>query len=323
MIGVGLGIAMGGQRIRPVAQILADFTKDRYRGGGGPGILDLFDFVAAGNRTYINALGHLVTAGPNEPRSGHHQWDAAKGQWMPVGLLLEPAAVARITYPTITTATWGTNGVVFPVDLSDGFLGAFPGVLVSSEGEEWHRITAPSANMTAGQVMSLTVLVKEGTSGRMQLTIRDATLDTYSTSAGAIGGPAASSNGAGDLTVVSQKDVPGGHIVIYRFTANSTGPAVFGIGPNSAVAGENITVYFMQLEDGATATSLILANGSQLARTKDGLELSPLILAKQLVKHNIENSHMVFAQDGNHLLEQPRPTLAKPIGKTALVVIVD
>ena len=70
----------GGQRIRPAAQIMADFSKDRYRCGAGPGIIDLFDFVAAGNRIYINALGHLVTAAPNEPRSGHHQWDPAKGQ---------------------------------------------------------------------------------------------------------------------------------------------------------------------------------------------------------------------------------------------------
>jgi len=69
--------------------VVAEFARNVHIAGRArKDFFDLIDFVAAGNRTYVNALGHVVTAGSNVPCIGHHVYKG--GKWVPVGLLLEP-----------------------------------------------------------------------------------------------------------------------------------------------------------------------------------------------------------------------------------------
>ncbi|MVO14798.1 phage head spike fiber domain-containing protein [Parasedimentitalea huanghaiensis] len=286
MIGVGVSITRPMHPIRNTSQIMADFIADRYVGGVGPGILDLFDFEAAGSRNYINALGHLVTAAPGVPRNGHHEW--LNGMWTSVGLLLEPSGTNKIAQAVANITDWWVSGASFAA-AADNFLGRFAGVVVTSDGETWHR-ARPSAEMAvvAGQTSSITAFVKEGTSGRCRIAIRHELSSTETHIRGPIGALASTTENAGTATVIRELAVPGGHLIFCTYTANVSGVVSVGVGPDSNVAGENITVYFLQFEDGHVPTSPILSDGAATSRAKDVLTLSAVTLARHLVDHDQE-----------------------------------
>ncbi|MVO16863.1 phage head spike fiber domain-containing protein [Parasedimentitalea huanghaiensis] len=278
MLGLGLGFNTLRPAIRSTSQVMADFIAGSYIGGTGPGILGLFDFSAAGSRNYINALGHLVTAAPGEPRSGHHEW--LNGMWTPVGLLLEPSGTNKIAQAVANLTDWLVSGATF-VAAADNFLGRFAGVVVTSGGETWHR-ARPSAEMAvvAGQTYSVTAFVKEGTSGRCRIAIRHEGLAAETHIRGEFGALETPTENAGTANVVHELAVPGGHMIYATYTALADGPVNVGIGPDSNVAGENITAYFLQFEEGHVPTSPILSAGAATSRAKDVLFISAETLSR-------------------------------------------
>ncbi|WIY26005.1 phage head spike fiber domain-containing protein [Parasedimentitalea psychrophila] len=291
MIGVGLGITMGGQRIRPVAQIIADFTKDRYRGGVGPGLLDLFDFVAAGNRSYINALGHLVTAGPNEPRSGHHKWDSAKGQWMPVGLLLEPAGSNVLNDNTGTNPHGGNVSGGATVTLSSSIKNGVDFAEFNSNGVQaaiWYWSVA----VTPGETYTFSYLLNLGTITKPRAGVYDDTANGW-----------VPGHDPADIDMTGREEFGDGTVLI---TTTVTAPAgctslwFYPLRSDSLPdASGTAEIAAWQVEPGSVASSRILTSGTPLSRAKDVLELSALTLAKLLVKHN-RAPELVVNGDGSN-----------------------
>nr|WP_138164715.1 hypothetical protein [Zongyanglinia marina] len=105
---------------------------------------------------------------------------------------------------------------------------------------------------------------------------------------GPLGALAVTNQTAGNAVLLRQLAVPGGHLIYCTFTPNFTGLMSVGIGPDSAVTGDDITVYFVQFEEGNVPTSPILSDGVATSRAKDVLTLSAVTLARLLVEHNQE-----------------------------------
>lgn len=275
MFGLGVGIAQGGQRLRPVAQITADFIKNRYRGGVGPAFFDLFDFVAAGNRTYINALGHMATAGVNEPRTGHHVY--RDGKWMPVGLLLEPDGDNFLTDNTGTVFNGSGSGGV-NMTPSSSVRNGLNFVRYNSNGVQ-AALVYWSLTVTPGETYTFSYLLNLGTITKPRAAIYD------ETHAGWVSGY---SPAFIDLT--NREEFGGGTILITTTVTAPAGCTSMRFYPlrsdNQAEASGTAEIAAWQVEVGSVASSRILTSGTPLSRAKDSLEISALTIAKLLVKHN-------------------------------------
>ena len=169
MLGLDLGITAPPPRLRPVAQIIAEFLRERYKGGVGPGFFDLFDFVAAGNRTYVNALGHTVTAGINAPRTGHHIYQ--DGQWLPVGLLLEPAGQNDLTHSQAldNAGSWSADSGA--VIAASGTIGGLPAFEIEDENATGTAVVSFGGLAWTG-VRTLTMKVDKNASPTSQFGFR-------------------------------------------------------------------------------------------------------------------------------------------------------
>ncbi|AZV78048.1 hypothetical protein EBB79_09185 [Parasedimentitalea marina] len=295
-IGLGLGLTQGGQTIRPEAQILADFIRDRYRGAPGPGLLDLFDFAAAGNRTYVNALGHVMTAAINEPRSGHHAYDAGLGQWMPVGLLQEPAGQNDINWSE-DLSNWDTSALSSLT--ASGTIAGLPAwEIVDSDAVTYRNIAVPMNPVTG--INTVSVKVRKAVAPTALFACRTTWNDGGSKYAGM-------SFNAQTGVVTSKWDADGkiaegvvdqgDHWIAWyaydstTFTATSLEifPSYFDMSGSDGGAhtGTQVVTAVMS-EPGHIpgGSSYIKTTGTPLARARDSLELSPLTLAKLLVRHN-------------------------------------
>ncbi len=288
MFGLGAGIAQGGHRIRPVGQITADFIKDRYRGGIGPGFFDLFDFVAAGNRTYRDALGTLCTAGPNEPRTGHHVYKG--GKWVPVGLLLEPGTIQYVHYTSDIVGNWSHTGAVLS-NIDNDF------VRINSTG---------SSAFPRAEVLGLTAAAGTFTP---QLEVRQGNTDTVIlriAGAGIGGGAETNStylyrfstglftkrNGGTSLDPPQVTEVQPG-VFLFWFTQEVTTVDKMSLYPiwNNTEADLYVDFRYPQLTPGRVPNSFISnPTGAPMARAGDSLEISALTIAKLLVKHNREEN---------------------------------
>lgn len=298
MFGLGVGIAQGGHRIRPVAQITADFIKNRYRGGIGPGFFDLFDFVAAGNRTYINALGHMMTAGINVPRTGHHAYQG--GKWVPVGLLLEPDGQNDVpsSEDLANTDAWAVFN-----DCSSNLSGTIAGIPafeIEDFGTSWGYINIEGGVSLMGiSTVSMKVAKDgnptsyfgvrtgwhDGTTGRFAGIV-------FRTDTGAIIDAQWAYNRLG-YGVIDQGD----HWLVwfcfdsetYNATQITIYPSHFNIsGAGGAIYTGKARLTAIQSEPGHIpgGSSYIKTEGTPLSRAADSLEISALTIAKLLVKHN-------------------------------------
>jgi hypothetical protein len=295
MIGLGLGLTQGGQHIRPVAQIMADFIQDRYRGGVGPGLLDLFDFVAAGNRTYINALGHVVTAGVNEPRTGHHAYDAALGQWMPVGLLLEPDGQNDFKHSeALDNAVWskGNNVTATP----NGTLAGVPAFEIEDNTATYGQLTQSGLTLTGTHTVSC--LVAKDVNG-----VAISEFGMRVTGEGLASGIMFNTETGAVRTFWDTNKIGSGAIdrgdhwkIWFAYNSNATIMSTLQIFPahNNLTGngtGDNMgkhTVTALQIEPGHIpgGSSYIKTVATPLARAKDSLEISAVTLAKLMVKYN-------------------------------------
>jgi len=261
MLGLDLGITAPPPRLRPVAHIIAEFLRARYKGGVGPGFFDLFDFVAAGNRTYVNALGHVMTAGINAPRTGHHIYK--DGAWVPVGLLLEPAGQNDIAWSEdFTNASWSgywqkptfTTGIASP-DGGNNAMRWNAGATVGS-GTLASGGLSYDTGIAAGVTLTASVWLRASAPITLRLGVDDSSQSD-----------AAVTTEWTRFSVAAVTDGSGRVFQLY----DSTNPGI------------DIDIFGAQSEQSPVATSYIKTEGTPLARAKDSLEISASVLAAAIL----------------------------------------
>ena len=255
--------------------ISAEFDKGIYTSNRARlDFSELLTFARSSTATYVDSTGTLQTAAANEARTNHHVWNGASFQR--AGMLVEEGSAQILTDPIATVADWDADNVTV-TDLTDNFMGAFPGVLVASQGSVFNRLKAPRPSVTSGTTYSTAVFIKEGTSGRCRITFRNSDGGTESRVLGAFGSMAVSLENAGALTLVDEQTVPGGTILYMTFVPNFTNASLsIGVGPDSSTVGEDITAYFMQFEASSVSSSPILTGST--ARAADDLRIPAAVM---------------------------------------------
>lgn len=255
--------------------ISAEFDKGIYTSNRARlDFSELLTFARSSTATYVDSTGTLQTAAANEARTNHHVWNGASFQR--AGMLVEEGSAQILTDPIATVADWDADNVTV-TDLTDNFMGAFPGVLVASQGSVFNRLKAPRPSVTSGTTYSTAVFIKEGTSGRCRITFRNGDGGTESLVLGAFGSMAVSLENAGAITLVDEQSVPGGTILYMTFVPNFTNASLnIGVGPDSSTVGEDITAYFMQFEASSVSSSPILTGST--ARAADDLRIPAAVM---------------------------------------------
>ena len=255
--------------------ISAEFDKGIYTSNRARlDFSELLTFARSSTATYVDSTGTLQTAAANEARTNHHVWNGASFQR--AGMLVEEGSAQILTDPIATVADWDADNVTV-TDLTDNFMGAFPGVLVASQGSVFNRLKAPRPSVTSGTTYSTAVFIKEGTSGRCRITFRNSDGGTESRVLGAFGSMAVSLENAGAITLVDEQSVPGGTILYMTFVPNFTNASLnIGVGPDSSTVGEDITAYFMQFEASSVSSSPILTGST--ARAADDLRIPAAVM---------------------------------------------
>lgn len=126
----------------------------------------------------------------------------------------------------------------------------FTPVRVASQGETYHRIRTNLFLLTAADQVSVSCIVRIGTSGRMRFHMRDATNSLDGKWDGVPGALTEASTGAGtfDDGLIQIELADGVWFIAGVFTcANNSTDMSFNVGPDSAVVGEDIDVIAMQV----------------------------------------------------------------------------
>jgi hypothetical protein len=278
MLGVSIpAVAVRGRRPFPVTLEL-----------GGPRLPAGVGLARASPATRIAADGTIELIGPDAPRFDHDPVSLA-----PLGLLVEPAATNLVHEAVADTPGWSVLNATLTT-LSLGAMGLFPGLAVAGGGEKWHRAQVVTGGWSAGTPLQLSVWYLPGSSGEIMVNIRNVTAGVESVATGPAGAVAALSGGAGAISDVRNLVLAGGvRKVEMTFTPDAAADeGRLGVGPNSAVAGEDVIVLGAQIEAGDVATSLILSSGGPGARAGDVVTLE-----RWSGTHDLEITHGSGALD--------------------------
>lgn len=180
--------------------------------------------------------------------------------------------VANSNKPALAPwVTQNANVTAGPLQSVDGITFANPAV-VASNGAQFHRrntFLRGSPRMAVGQTVTVTAYFIYGSSnaGRLHFTNQTAGGAKDSNIQFSRGSmtPVASVGGAGTLSVLEFRDLGGGTFKIVAsitFLDAGTGTPSFGVGPNSATVGANITLLGMQVEDGSAGSSFQITTTS-------------------------------------------------------------
>ncbi|WP_417268641.1 phage head spike fiber domain-containing protein [Celeribacter baekdonensis] len=150
---------------------------------------------------------------------------------------------------------WAVVGTTVSGPLGLNALGQFSGYAIASSGSQWHRSTIVELPVLAGEIYSVRLFVRTGTSGSMRIMARY--IDTTTTSDNLVGAPGSLPASSGSIALVSDTLREDGltYEIVFRVTAPRATNFQLGLGPNSNAAGENIIALAAQVELGATATA--------------------------------------------------------------------
>lgn len=206
----------------------------------------------------------LRTAAIDEPRIDYNADKTVKG------LLIEGSRTNRVTNSDFADSrerTTSGDGVFTP--LNENKLGVFNGFRVVSGGATWHRVNK-YVSVTSGTVYSVSFYYRYGTSGKGRFECRvgsnssTVTIDE-STGTGTVG-----STAGGTIEFLSDEAFGDIRKLTCRWTPNATGSAAgVGIATNSAVVGETIIAYAVQVEGGLVASSYIPTTTAMVSRASD------------------------------------------------------
>jgi hypothetical protein len=131
-------------------------------------------------------------------------------------------------------------------NLSENFLGLFDGVQIESGGATWHRLLA-TITPADDQLVYFYCIYKPGTSGKLYFTCYNGNTPTSTTISGTPGSLNAYVTGEGTVEILQDEQIGASGYWVLRGVVSiaDQGASVtsLGVGPNSAVSGEDITVY--------------------------------------------------------------------------------
>ena len=199
-------------------------------------------FNSAANFAYDLSSGRYMRSGGASTQAlsltGVPSGQPVQGVGMTVGAADNPVVVQGLGDEQLFYADnpqlWGPTGGT-RVDNPDGTAD------MVSQGATWHRLQAETALWQAGVKMRGFKHYKEGTSGRIRLTLRNNSDAQESAAVGEVGALVVQQNAAGPLEIISQELVGDLHTVHYYFTPNAS-PASrsAAIGPDSTTVGETV-----------------------------------------------------------------------------------
>ncbi len=152
---------------------------------------------------------------------------------------------------------WTNVGPVARATDPTSYGGFFSAQSVASAGKVWHRIEEPTlVTLQAGQTYEVRCYFKPGTSGRRKVLVYQAspyfTLSVY----GPLLNPSIWASDASSVAIVSEQIVGVGvHQLVFRVTPLIEVTARWGIGPDSAVSGEDIIVLGLSIIPVAVSTT--------------------------------------------------------------------
>lgn len=259
----GLTLAVAGPLVE------ADYAAGSYwrQGTGALGFGALHDFARAGEALRLGPSGSYETVAAGAPRLDH---DAAGA---PLGLLVEPAAENRVLHAESFTTGWTASGVTAtPAGLARR--GRWGGMTLASGGGLPNRLHRGLA-VTAGEVLPLTLWYLPGTSGRLRILLRDEAGAADTLVRGPAGALAVTATAAGAVDGLAEAtEADGIRRVSLRFAPAFTGELRLGFGPDSAVAGESVTLLMAQTALGSPVPAAA-APGLRAAESVTLLGLAP------------------------------------------------
>ena len=182
-------------------------------------------------------------------------------------------------------ALWATEGATKTPGPT--YKGIYQSAKSSSNGATWHRLRMPvGTTVTSGQTYTVVARYRGGTSGRVRIELVRSIPNQFTTVTGVIGSSLSvvyAAGGAGVASVVETVDEGDGiYRTVLAWTPDFTGLInSTGIGPNSAVAGEDIEVLGLSIQAGAYVNNPPIDNGNlpatrtAVAQSVGGLNLTP------------------------------------------------
>jgi len=303
-IGIGINLTGGSFRaaslkdyaannVTPV--LVADFEKQSYLGGNGAGFSNVLTLTRASAATYTDVNGNIQTSLTDVAR-----FDYQTGR---CGLLVEGQRANLLLYSAAVAGAgsmwYATGGGCTAVNQSLGILSVFNGVLVTTGGATWHRLSSADMALSTGVTYAFKVWAKTGTSGKVNIIIRNNAGSVESSINGNmnLASPTISSV-AGTLTLVNAKEVET-DVWCYEILFTPTTGANFslGVGPFSN-SGGNITVLGGQVEAGDFSTSYIPTTTATVTRAADVLTLTPSQMNGNILPAGAMPSAASFAIEG-------------------------
>jgi hypothetical protein len=190
------------------------------------------------------------------------------------GMLVEPSITELVTVSAVTGAEWQVLNAASVSYLTLGALGVFPGALVTSGGataDVLGRMAANDIALTSGLPYAWSIYYRAGTSGRLRVQLADVAGGTQVTATGLVGALAVSVGTAGALTIDSDELLADGLTRRLRMTFTPSASASFRMraGPDSATAGQNVTLLAAFLRQSSAHSSPIMTTGATLLRAAD------------------------------------------------------
>lgn len=227
---------------------------------------DLLNFTRSSVGYYFDSSGNIVSAAINEPRFNH---TALSGR--SPGLLIEPSVTELNTRTKADSTNWTNIGCTL-TDLTLNAMGQFPGLRVAATVASSNRVRIPTMASTNGENRLVEVYYRPGTSGRIRVQFTNNTNGNNSTYTAAIGGSSSITSTAGVITLVSDSLTRDGvtRRLRLKFVPNADAASLFiAVGPDSAVAGEDIIVLALFTQIATVFTTPILTSGSTVTRAAD------------------------------------------------------
>lgn len=217
----------------------------------------------------FNASGNLETIAADTIREDYDPATLAAR-----GMLVEPSVTELITESAVTTTGWQVAGGASVTFLALGALGVFPGASVASGGavvDVLARRSTGDIALTSGLTYQVVLYYRAGTSGRLRVQLLNVASSTSAIVSGAIGALAVTTTTGGSLTIDADELLADGVTRRLRmtFTPNATTDYRLRAGPDTATAGQTVTLLGAFLRQSGTHSSPIITAGSTLLRAAD------------------------------------------------------